>query len=95
MLTSTDEILYNSIWRFLALRDYVDANHNLKDWGKVLVKVIEALKGKQELEEAAVLAVELLRLNMLTAEVGMFPSYNGAPMRGSSKCFPCVDLTAG
>lgn len=85
VLNTTDEILYNSIWRFLALRDYVDSNHNLKDWGKVLVKVVAALKGKKELEEAAVLAVELLRLGILTPDINMFPSYNGAPMRGTTQ----------
>jgi len=84
VLNTTDEILYNSIWRFLALRDYVDSNHDLKDWGKVLVKVMASLKGKPELEEAAVLAVELLRLGVLTSDINMFPSYNGAPMRGTS-----------
>lgn len=84
VLNTPDEILYNSIWRFLALRDYVDSNHNLKDWGKVLVKVVASLKGKPELEEAAVLAVELLRLGVLTSDINMFPIYNGAPMRGTS-----------
>jgi len=85
VLNTTDEILYNSIWRFLALRDYVDSNHDLKDWGKVLVKVMASLKGKPELEEAAVLAVELLRLGVLTSDINMFPSYNGAPMRGTTQ----------
>ena len=85
MLSSTDEILYNSIWRFLALREYVDSSHNLTQWGKILVTVIAGLKGQAQLEEAAVLAVELLRLGLLTADINMFPAYNGAPMRGSSK----------
>lgn len=85
MLSSTDEILYNSIWRFLALREYVDSSHKLTPWGKVLATVIASLKGQAELEEAAVLAVELLRLGLLTADINMFPAYNGAPMRGSSK----------
>jgi hypothetical protein len=80
-----NEILYNSIWRFLALREYVDAKHNLTPWGKVLVTAIAALKGKSELEEATVVAVELVRLNCLNADIGMFPTYNGAPMRGTSK----------
>lgn len=84
VLTTTDEILYNSIWRFLALRDYVDSNHNLKEWGVVLAKVIASLNSRPELEEGAVLAVELLRMGLLTADINMFPTYNGAPMRGSS-----------
>jgi hypothetical protein len=57
----------------------------LTSWGKVLVKVMESLKGNAELEEGAVLAVELLRLGVLNADIGMFPTYNGAPMRGTGK----------
>lgn len=81
-MSTTDEILYNSIWRFLALREYIDANHNLTSWGKVLVAAVSSLKGKAELEEAAVVAVELVRLGALNNDLGMF-SYNGAPLRGS------------
>jgi hypothetical protein len=84
-LTTVDEVLYNSIWRFLALREYVDAKHNLTAWGKVLAAAIAGLKGRPDLEDATVIAVELLRLSTLTADISMFPTYNGAPMRGSSK----------
>jgi hypothetical protein len=83
-LTTTDEILLNSIWRFLALRDYVDANHNLTQWGKVLATTIAALEGKPDLEEGAIVAVELIRLGVLNWKLDMFP-YNGAPMRGERK----------
>jgi len=79
-----DEVLYNSIWRFLAVREYVDAKHHLTAWGKVLAGAIAGLKGQPDMEAATVVAVELLRLGSLTADVTMFPSYNGAPMRGSS-----------
>lgn len=41
-----------------------------------------ALKGRSELEEAAVVAVELIRLGVLNSDINMFPTYNGAPMRG-------------
>jgi len=44
---------------------------------------ITALKGKPELEEAAVVAVELIRLGLLNSDLDMFP-YKGAPMRGES-----------
>jgi hypothetical protein len=84
-LSTTQEIIYNSIWRFLTLRDYVDVNHNLTAWGKMLATVITALKGNAELEEAALLAVELIRLGVLNADSNMFPTYNGAPMRGEGK----------
>jgi hypothetical protein len=77
--------LYNSIWRFLALREYIDINHNLTAWGKVLKTAIAALKGKSELEEATVVAIELIRQGVLNWNLDMFP-YNGAPMRGESMC---------
>ncbi|KAI4615582.1 uncharacterized protein J4E87_009041 [Alternaria ethzedia] len=84
-LSSTSEILYNSIWRFLALREYIDPkSHNLTQWGKVLVSIIAGLKGKPEHEEAAVIAVELIRLGLLNSDIDMFSMYNGAPMRGST-----------
>lgn len=50
----------------------------------MLATVIAALKGNSELEDAAVLAVELIRLGVLNAD-SMFPTYNGAPMRGESE----------
>ena len=84
-LSTMDEVLYNSIWRFLAVREYVDAKHNLTAWGKVLAGAIAGLKGQPDLEAATVVAVELLRLGSLTADITMFPTYNGAPMRGSSE----------
>lgn len=84
MLSTPDEILYNSIWRFLAVREYVDAKHNLTPWGFVLAQTIASLDGNAALEESAVLAVELLRLEDLNGDIDMFP-YNGAPMRGDGK----------
>jgi hypothetical protein len=81
-----------SIWRFLALREYVDAKHDLTPWGHVLAAAMAGITTKghsektiRELEEATVIAVDLLRLNSLNADISMFPTYNGAPMRGSSK----------
>ncbi|KAH8725801.1 temperature dependent protein affecting M2 dsRNA replication-domain-containing protein [Phaeosphaeriaceae sp. PMI808] len=94
LLSTPDEFLYNSIWRFLALREYVDAKHNLTAWGKMLVAVVAGLKGKPDLEEAAVIAVELLRLGNLNSDINMFPNYNGAPMRGSTKDQQCNMLVS-
>lgn len=74
---------FNSIWRFLALREYVDQNHELTAWGQVLVTSVEAL-AQPELEEAVVLAVELLRLGILNGNADMF-NHQGAPMRGEGE----------
>lgn len=43
-----------------------------------------ALKGKPDLEEAVLVAIELIRLGVLNWDLDMFP-YNGAPLRGESK----------
>jgi hypothetical protein len=59
----------------------VDASHNLTAWGKVLATAIKGVQGNSQLEEAAVIAVELIRLGVLNSDLDMFP-YNGAPMRG-------------
>lgn len=82
LLSASDEILYNSVWRFLQLREFVDSSHKLTGWGEALSASISALKGRPELEEAVFLAIELARLNLLNANT-MFPSYGGQPLRGS------------
>jgi hypothetical protein len=87
-LNTTEEVLYNSIWRFLALREYVDTNHQLTAWGKVLAAIIPGLKGKPDLEEGAIIAVELLRLNILNSNMDMFPHYLGYPIRGEGQYLP-------
>lgn len=81
-LQSTAELKANSIWRFLHLRGYVDNQHALTGWGKVLCTMVFQLSDSSEQHEAAVLACELLRLDVLSSE-NMFPSYTGAPMHGS------------
>ncbi|KAI9831325.1 MAG: hypothetical protein M1819_005099 [Sarea resinae] len=82
LLKSEDEVLSNTLFRFLQLRGYVDAKHNLTSWGKALRAALAALNPADHLEEAVFVAIELLRLDILNANE-MFPSYSGAPMRGS------------
>jgi hypothetical protein len=50
----------------------------------VLAQTIASLDGNAALEESAVLAVELLRLEDLNGDIDVFP-YNGAPIRGDGK----------
>lgn len=83
LLETKEEILNNAVWRFLHLRGYVDEKHQLTNWGKVLSTILEKLDGRSDLEEAAILSVELLRLNLLNT-AKMF-SYSGGPGRGSGK----------
>lgn len=60
----------------------MDSQHQLTKWGKVLEATLSASGPNKDLEEAAFLAIELVRLGLLTADT-MFQGYSGAPMRGS------------
>lgn len=84
MLKTRHEITANAVWRFLQLRNFVDENHQLTAWGKALEATLLVSGSNKDQEEAAFLAVELLRLNLLTADT-MFVGYSGAPERGSGK----------
>ena len=66
----------------LQLRGYVDEQHQLTKWGKVLQAALEAAGPSRELQEASMIAVELLRFDLLTADT-LFPNYGGAPINGS------------
>ena len=82
VLQSSDEITYNTIWRFLHLRGYVNENHFLTPWGKALQHGLTAAGSDSECQEAVFIAVELLRLDILHQHY-MFNGYSHAPMRGS------------
>ncbi|KAI9718407.1 MAG: hypothetical protein M1812_004128 [Candelaria pacifica] len=82
VLETKDEILSNTLWRFLHLRGYINSEHTLTTWGKVLHATISAIDPPDNLLEPAFITVELLRLNLLNVN-GMFPTYTGAPIRGS------------
>ena len=82
-LTTKEELMYNSIWRFLHLREYIDSNHRLTAWGKVLHASVGALDGRKELEEPIFLAIELMRLDYLNGKTN-FPSYYGPSLRRGS-----------
>ena len=87
LLVGREEILCNTLWRFLQLRGYLDSNHGLTSWGNVLLTALSSLAPDDHLEEAAFIAIELLRLNLLSAN-GAFATYIGAPLRGSGKSSP-------
>lgn len=95
-LQTNDEILLNTTWRLLQLRGYIDENHKLTTWGQVLHSVITAtspegiLPGK-DLEEGALIAVELARYGLLNTST-MFSSYGGAPHQGTAKDKRCTLL---
>ncbi|KAL8793941.1 MAG: hypothetical protein Q9195_003454 [Heterodermia aff. obscurata] len=83
LLKTRHEITANTIWRFLQVRGYINEKHHLTAWGKVLQAAILKVGPSKDQEEAAFLAVELLRLELLNADT-MFAGYSGAPVRGSA-----------
>ena len=70
------------MWRFLHLRGYVNEKHQLTDWGEVLRAALDASGSRKDQEEAVFIAVELLRLGLVTPDT-LFLGYAGAPENGS------------
>ncbi len=85
-LNSRDEVLVNAVWRFLHLRGYVDEQHKLTGWGKVLEAALATSGLTKDFDEAVFLAIELLRFNLVRGDA-MFPDYSGPPKEGSGKSF--------
>ncbi|KAE9968528.1 hypothetical protein EG328_007520 [Venturia inaequalis] len=95
-LRTKDEILLNATWQLLQFRGYIDENHKLTTWGQVLHSVITATSSEgimpgKDLEEGALIAVELARYGLLNTNT-MFASYGGAPHLGTGKDKRCTLL---
>lgn len=88
-LISKDELLANSIWRMLHLRDYIDDSHNLTATGKMLLAIVEALP--LELQESALVAAELIRYGRLSGESSPYP---GIPDAGADNVKKAMTLVA-
>lgn len=82
LLKTRHEVTSNVIWRFLQLRGYINKKHQLTHWGKVLEASLSVVGSNKDQEEATLVAIELLRLNLLNADT-MFVGYSGAPVHGS------------
>ena len=84
------------MWRFLQLRGYVNDKHQLTDWGETLKAALDASGSRRDQEEAVFIAVELLRLRLITPDT-MFLGYAGAPEHGSGayshRCSFLLSLT--
>ena len=71
-IDTEEQICYIAMWRFLHLRGYVDDSHKLTSWGNALTTTLITIDGGKpdefrvkELEEAALLAFELVRFGVL------------------------------
>ncbi|XWX02034.1 hypothetical protein V2A60_010066 [Cordyceps javanica] len=86
---STDMVVSVAIWRFLHLRGYVNDSHQLTKWGNALATTLLALKDATDtrpdapaLDEAALLAFELVRFGLLKGQYQ--DGTPGLPRKGSS-----------
>ena len=68
----------------MQLRGFIDENHQPTPWGKVLEACLSPLAGRQELEESALLAIELLRYGVLNSESVLQDDFRGL-MTGNGK----------
>ncbi|KAG8530353.1 uncharacterized protein KY384_004855 [Bacidia gigantensis] len=80
-LSTADEVLANTLWRVLQLRDFVTESHELTHWGKILERTLSAVGGQEDLQQAAYIAIELLRFEVLNLN-SLFLDYPGSPARG-------------
>lgn len=77
VLVSKDELLANTIWRMLHLRNFVDADHNLTNSGEMLYTMVSNLP--LELQEVALIACELAQYARLNADFTVQYPYIGVP----------------
>ncbi len=86
-LRTANEVVANTVFRFLQVRGYVDEQHNLTTWGKALEAGLAVAD-----EEYTIVGIEMLRMGLFT---GNFASGDPVSKTGSfSTPDPCTLLTA-
>lgn len=83
-INGQDEILANILWRFLHLRGYINDSHELTPWGEALATILEKLGSSFKQDEAAFLAVELLKYDQLNVK-DRHEDWVGCAMNGSDE----------
>lgn len=90
-LSSEQEVVSNALWRLLHLRGYVNDQHELTNWGKALAttfKAIGSIVKKYDdihhIQEAAFLAYELIRFDILNSR-NRHQELIGGALRGSDE----------
>lgn len=96
-LTSQEELLSNVLWRLLHLRGYVNDQHELTNWGKALATtlgeltpIIKQYDDVHHIEEAAFLAFELIRFDLLHNRNSNYALMGGALRRSDSEKESCI-----
>ena len=82
-LGKKDELVANSLWRFLELRDFLNEQHTHSAYGKALHAALQKVRVNDRVQEPLYLALELLRANVLHGDVYSGTAYSGGPSFGS------------
>ena len=86
-IDSTEMVTSIVIWRFLHLRGYVDDEHKLTKWGNALATTLLTLRDHEYrpegLDEAALLAFELIRFGLLNGS--HIENQPGLPRKGTEE----------
>lgn len=83
-LTNREEILANTLWRFLHLRGYIDDAHNLTPWGQALAATLDRLPPGAKFDEAAFHAIDMLKYDQLNVR-NLHEEWVGSSIRGSDE----------
>ena len=87
-LASKQEIVTNSLWRYLQLRSYLSpSTHELTPWGKALRTALSNLDPADQLEDAVILCIEMTRLGLVNDSEMLSHLADGPKGTGSYKRF--------
>lgn len=85
LLEKKDEIVANTLWRFLELRGFLNSSHNHTAHAKALYLSLQEARGNDKFQEPLYLALELLRANVLHAGKFGGKILSGGPNIGSGE----------
>lgn len=78
------------LWRFLQLRGFVNEKHELTSWGEAMVAAISALDSADKMEEYVFVAIEMLRMGLVSGKD--MTNISGGAEHGSGKPQPCCSF---
>jgi hypothetical protein len=79
-LTTTNEVVINTFYRFLNIRGYINDQFQLTSWGCLLQAILSKLGESKRANDVALLAVELIRFGLLNGSEG-----DGSPAKSTGK----------
>ena len=91
-LEKKDELVANSLWRFLELRGFLTAEHTHTAYGRALFAAFQHVRVNDRLQEPLFMALELIRARVLHANAYSNTEYSGGPSFGSADERKCMLL---